>query len=255
MRIDRVLPLIAVLCLAQASAPAQEAQWTRFRGPNGSGISDARSIPTSWTADDYNWITTLPGKGSSSPVVWGDRVFLACSDKAKATRTILCIETGDGRIRWRRDFPLRDYRMHRDNDFASATPTVDADGVIVVWSTPKQLLMLALDLDGNEKWRRDLGPYKGLHGSASSPVLVGDLVILANDQMDPRVMARYLPKGASMIPGKSFLIAVDRKTGETRLEGGSSHRAGRLCHSLCPSGPGRPARACLHGHGPWLDGC
>jgi outer membrane protein assembly factor BamB len=106
--------------------------------------------------------------------------------------------------------------MHRDNDFASATPTVDAHGVVVVWSTPDQLLMLALDHDGKEQWRRDLGPYKGIHGSASSPVIVDGLVVLANDQMNPVRMAKYLPKNASMVPGKSFLIAVDRKTGKTR---------------------------------------
>jgi outer membrane protein assembly factor BamB len=75
--------------------------------------------------------------------------------------------------------------------------------------------MLALDLEGKELWRRDLGPYVGIHGSASSPIITDGLVILANDQMHPQVMKRYLPKGASMVPGESFLIAVDRLSGKT----------------------------------------
>jgi outer membrane protein assembly factor BamB len=191
-------------------------EWTRFRGPNGSGISGARTIPIKWTAKEYNWTIELPGDGSSSPVVWKEKLFVTCNDRKKSIRSVVCVNTTDGKICWRRDFPYTSYRMHRDNDFASATPTVDADGVVVVWSMPKQLLMLALDLDGRELWRRDLGPYVGLHGSASSPIIADDLVILANDQMHPQVMKRHLPKDASMVPGKSFLIAIDRMSGKTR---------------------------------------
>lgn len=218
MRIKFLSPLIAALCITVGGqlATAQNGQWTRFRGPNGSGISDAKSIPSTWTSKDYNWIAKIPGSGSSSPVVWGDRIFLTSNDLDRSVRSVLCVSTKNGAIRWRKDFPYEAYSMHRDNDFASATPTVDGHGVVVVWSTPKQLLMLALDLDGKEMWRRDIGPYKGMHGSASSPIIVDDMVVLANDQMSPVRMARYLPKNASMVPGKSFLIAVDRRTGKTR---------------------------------------
>ena len=123
MRSHYLPTLIAALCLGSFAqfATAQKAQWTRFRGPNGSGISDAKSIPTKWTAKDYNWTVKLPGSGSSSPVVWGDRIFLTCNDKKSGKRTVLCMDTKNGRIRWRRDFPYIRYRMHRDNDFASAT--------------------------------------------------------------------------------------------------------------------------------------
>ncbi|MDP7292343.1 MAG: PQQ-binding-like beta-propeller repeat protein [Verrucomicrobiota bacterium] len=198
-----------------AHTAEEENEWTRFRGPNGSGISGAKTIPIRWIAKDYNWTVILPGDGSSSPVVWGQHLFVTCNDRKKSIRSIVCVNATDGKIRWRRNFPYTSYRMHRDNDFASATPTVDAGGVVVVWSMPKQLLMLALDLEGKELWRRDLGPYVGIHGSASSPIIANDLVVLANDQMHPQVMKRYLPKGASMVPGESFLIAVDRKSGKT----------------------------------------
>ena len=216
MRFKVTLLALLFAPLFAAHADDEENEWTRFRGPNGSGISGAQSIPVKWTAKEYNWTIELPGDGSSSPVVWKEKLFVTCNDRKKSIRSVVCVNATDGKILWHRDFPYTSYRMHRDNDFASATPTVDADGVVVVWSMPKQLLMLALDLEGKELWRRDLGPYVGIHGSASSPIIADGLVILANDQMDPKVMKRFLPRDASMVPEKSFLIAVDRMTGKTR---------------------------------------
>ena len=193
-----------------------ENEWTRFRGPNGSGISGAQTIPIKWTAKEYNWTTKLPGDGSSSPVIWQDKLFVTCNDPNKSIRSIVCLNTTDGKIVWRRDYPVKRHRLHRDNDFTSATPCVDGHGVILVWSSPEQLLVTALSLDGKKMWQRELGPYKGLHGSSNSPILAEGLVVLANDQMDPKRFAWYLPQGTNMDPGKSFLIALDRKTGKTR---------------------------------------
>ena len=206
--------LILSLVLPCVESRAQE--WTRFRGPNGSGISPATNIPLKWTADDYNWQIDLPAQGSSSPVLWGKRLFLMGNHTDEGHRSVLCIDADSGRILWRRDFPVKNHYLHRDNDFASATPCVDEDGIIVVWSNPEQVLMTALSLDGQEMWRRDLGPYKGLHGSSNSPIIADGLVVLANDQMDPKRFSFYLPRETNMDPGKSFLIALDRKTGETR---------------------------------------
>ena len=193
-----------------------ENEWTRFRGPNGSGISGAQTIPIKWTAKEYNWTMKLPGDGSSSPVVWQDKLFVTCNDPNKSIRSIVCLNTADGKIVWRRDYPVKRHRLHRDNDFTSATPCVDGHGVILVWSSPEELLVTALSLDGKKMWKKELGPYKGLHGSSNSPILAEGLVVLANDQMDPKRFAWYLPQGTNMDPGKSFLIALDRKTGKTR---------------------------------------
>ena len=66
-----------------AHAAEEENEWTRFRGPNGSGISGAKAIPIKWTAKDYNWTVKLPGDGSSSPVVWGQHLFVTCNDRKK----------------------------------------------------------------------------------------------------------------------------------------------------------------------------
>jgi len=211
-RVSNFFILIQILL----GADSQAQEWTRFRGPNGSGVSKATGIPVTWTERDYNWQVDLPVKGGSSPVLWGKKIFLTGEDEEKKRRSILCLNADNGRIQWRRDYSFDGYHLHRDNDFASATPCVDQNGVIVVWSTPKQVLMIALDLDGKEKWRRDLGPFRGLHGSASSPIIADGLVLLANDQMNPKRFSFYLPEDTDWNPGKSFLIALDRKTGKTR---------------------------------------
>ena len=243
MRSIALFSLAVLLFVPRPGARAAdgENEWTRFRGPNGSGISGARAIPSEWTAEDYNWTLKLPGDGSSSPVAWKEDLFVTCNDRKKAVRSIVCVKAGSGEIRWRRDYPYTSYRLHRDNDFASATPAVDAGGVVVAWSLPGQLLLLALDLEGKELWRRDLGPFVGIHGSASSPIIAGGMVILANDQMHPEVMKRYLPKGASMVPGKSFLIAVDRMSGKTRWKiDRRTVLAGYSTPCLRQAGAGRP---------------
>ncbi len=198
---------------------ADESQWTRFRGPNGSGISDATTVPVTWTDKDYNWKARVPGQGHASPVVWRNRIFLTSADPGTARRFVHCLNAADGALLWRRNYPSATYRQHRENSFATATPVVDDEGVVVTWTTPEEVVLLSLDVEGNEIWRRDLGPFVGLHGSGSSPIIVDDLVVLANDQMDPQKMARFLPKGTPIgPPGESFLIAVNRSTGRTRWQ-------------------------------------
>lgn len=169
--------LVLVLLLSGGNAGADE--WTRFRGPNGAGISDAATVPVQWTDADYNWKIVLPGIGHSSPVVWGKRIFLTRGDPDTAGRIIICLETTDGCVVWRRDYTSQTYRQHRSNSYASATPAVDADGLIVTWSTPDDVLLVALDLDGRDQWRRSLGPYVCKHGTGTSPIFVDDLVVLA----------------------------------------------------------------------------
>ncbi len=212
---NRMRSILSLLLLSSlACVEAQE--WTRFRGPNGTGICTTTNFTLKWTADDYNWQIDLPVKGSSSPVLWGKRLYLMGDHPDEEQRSVLCIDADSGQILWRREYPVKHHYLHRDNDFASATPCVDEHGLIVVWSNPEQLLMTALSLDGKEMWQRDLGPYKGLHGSSNSPIIAGGLVVLANDQMDPKRFAWYLPEGTNMDPGNSFLIALDRMTGKTR---------------------------------------
>jgi outer membrane protein assembly factor BamB len=210
------LALAAAVLIVVAGVRAGEGDWPRFRGPNGQGISDATAVPVKWTESDYNWKVKLPGTGHSSPVLWGDRIFLTCTDAESAKRMVVCLKAADGSKLWQRDYESKAYAQNNDNSFASATPAADAGGIVVTWSTPEEITLLALDMEGKEVWRRNLGPLVAKHGSGQSPVIYGDLVILADDQEDLNrmQMSGGLPAGQRAV-GKSSLIAVDRKTGRT----------------------------------------
>lgn len=182
-----VLPTVravfgAILVVFSISATTCAQQWTRFRGPNGSGISNAKSIPSHWTQDDYNWKVALPGAGHSSPVVWSNRLFLTSADKATGICSLLCFDTKDGQVLWKHDFATADYTKHELNSRASATPALDAQHVYVCWTTNDELAVQAISHHGNTVWTKSLGPYKAMHGIASSPIVHEGLLFVANDQ-------------------------------------------------------------------------
>lgn len=194
------LPYILVPLTLTLSTTAQE--WTRFRGPNGTGISYAKTIPTQWTEKDFNWKIELPGLGHSSPVVWGERIFVTGAEPDGAGGIhVLGINAANGSKLWQRDFPLPPFPKHKFNSFASASPAVDAERVYVAWCTPERYTLMAFDHNGKTVWERDLGPFISQHGCGTSPILYEDRIILANEQ-----------------DGASFLIAVDAKTGKTRWQ-------------------------------------
>jgi outer membrane protein assembly factor BamB len=180
--------------------PVTGQEWTRFRGPNGSGQSDAAGIPATWTTKDYHWRVKLPGIGHSSPVIWGNRIFVTCAVEEAATRIIRCLDTSDGGLIWKKQFESTTYKKSPLNAYAAATPAVDKDHVYLNWTTPQEYTLLALDQNkGHVVWRRNLGPYVAQHGSGASPTLFEDLVIVPNDQAE-----------------NSSAIAVDAITGQTR---------------------------------------
>jgi len=192
--------LLRCILLLWFTQPAFGQQWTRFRGPNGSGISDATTIPAKWTTKDYNWRVKLPGIGHSSPVIWGNQIFVTCAIEEDATRIIRCLNTSDGGLIWKRSFPSVTYQKNSLTSYASASPTVDEDHVYITWTTPEEYIVLALDREkGREVWRRDLGPFVAQHGYGASPILFEGMVIVTNDQDE-----------------KSFATALDRMTGQTR---------------------------------------
>ena len=199
LSVGRALSAIAVAAALPAAArPAAGQEWTRFRGPNGSGLGDGDAIGAKWTAEDHNWKVELPGGGHGSPVVWGEKVFLLCGQQ-DGTRVVACVQAADGKIAWTHPCPGETFRMHSNNSYATSTPAVDKDRVYAYWPGQKQQTLLALDHDGKEVWKLDLGPFRSAHGAGTSPIVHDDVVVLANDQQ-----------------GKSFLIAVDAKTGTTR---------------------------------------
>jgi outer membrane protein assembly factor BamB len=189
--------LFGIACglLIASTATAQE--WPRFRGHNGSGVS-ASILPTRWTDKDYRWQVKLPGPGHSSPILWGERVFVTSSDGAGKLH-VLSLDAVSGRTIWSQEFPAGPPRGHKDNNLASATPAVDDQRIYLAWGTPKEVVLLALTHEGKPVWRRDLGPYGAGHGFGCSPIVHEGLVILTCEQ-----------------DGKDSLAAVDAATGKDR---------------------------------------
>src|SRR5881628_2290780 len=108
---NRAVCILTLAVITVASSSAQE--WTRFRGPNGTGISQAKTIPTKWTEADFNWKVALPGIGHSSPVLWGEKIFLTACDEKTAKFSILCLETEKGQTLWQKEFPVTLYPKNR----------------------------------------------------------------------------------------------------------------------------------------------
>ncbi len=234
-----LLPL-TVLCVA----PALAQEWTRFRGPNGTGASDAQSIPATWTESDYRWKTKLPGKGHGSPVVWGERLFVLSADPDTATRYVICVHTGAGNILWQRDYAAAKHALSALNSYATSTPAVDEQRVYVAWASGDHLLLRALDHDGRDVWERDLGEYVCEHGFGGSPIVYEDLVILVNSQQ-----AEELEPNQE--PGTSSVMAFDRETGQLRWQ--TPRTVARVCYSTpcIYQPPGAPPQliCCDKGHG------
>ena len=188
---------LGILCLVVIAHPAESQHWPRFRGPNGSGVSTGM-LPTKWNEKDYRWQINLPGLGHSSPIVWGDRLFVTSANGA-GTLDVLCLDTASGNKVWGREFAAGPVGGHKDNNLASSTPAADAKRVYIAWGTAKEVALVALTHDGKDAWRRDLGPYRAGHGFAASPIVHDGTVILACEQ-----------------EGKDCLTAVDATTGKDR---------------------------------------
>ncbi len=186
------LIVLVVLC---GSAAGQE--WTRFRGPDGSGIGKGESIPVSFTEADYVWKVKLPGSGHSSPALWGDRVFLTCTQDARKQREVVCLDATSGKQLWSTKMPFTPYRHNRQNSFAACTPAVDAERVYVNWVSGGTFIALALDHKGKTLWRREMGGFKAKHGAGASPIALGGRMIVNNENMQT-----------------SFLAGLDGKTGK-----------------------------------------
>lgn len=176
------------------SALVQAADWSRFRGPNGSAVSDAQGVPTDWSdSTNLAWKTELPGPGSSSPIIVGDRVLVTCysgygtgrgavGDIKQLKRHLVCVSLKDGKILW--DKPIASQQSEdrfdgflRDHGYATSTPASDGERVFVFFGKAG---VLAFDLDGKELWQTPVGTGSAMNGwgSGSSPILYRDTVIV-----------------------------------------------------------------------------
>lgn len=201
-------------------ATAQDFPVTRFRGNDGTGFFPACRVPIPWKEESVTKLD-VPGIGNGSPVIWESegkprRVYLLSADAKDASRFVVAIDIpNDAKLQpqivWKKTFPSASHRLHQFSTYASSTPAVDADGVVVAWGDPEHVFIKHFSHEGDELWSRDFGRYVSQHGFASSPILVDDKVILLDSQD-----AQELDPGVA--PGEDKMLALDRKTGETIWE-------------------------------------
>jgi outer membrane protein assembly factor BamB len=191
--------VIASLLLFIFNAHVHAQNWDRFRGPNGAGQSDAKGIPTEWTEANYLWRQPLPGVGHSSPVNWGDRMFITSADPSTGEQVVLAFDVLTGKQLWEKRFGAGSYSMHGFNSFASCTPALDERHVYHMWLANDRINLAALTHDGEEVWRRDIGPFEEKHGFGKSPIVIDGLVVVANDN-----------------EGESEILALDPASGDPR---------------------------------------
>jgi outer membrane protein assembly factor BamB len=178
--------------------------WPAWRGHTGQGFCDEKNVLLKWSnKENVKWKASLADQGNSTPVVWGDRIFLTQANKGGSVRSLLCFARADGKRKWQKDidYPEKE-RNWTPNWYCNASPVTDGERVVVSFASAG---MYCFDFEGNELWKRtDLGKWDHAFGSGSSPVLYGDLAILWC--------------GPNEKKGRNFLLAVNKKTGKTVWE-------------------------------------
>jgi outer membrane protein assembly factor BamB len=210
---SRSLRLAFALVAACAALSAARADnWPRFRGPNGTGVAADKGIPVKWGDGDFLWKAELPGVGHSSPVVWGDRLFLQTGGAKGEGRALLCLDANTGKQLWSSAAPGGTARKHDRNSFASSTPATDGRLVYAVFWDGRDVSLSAYDMQGKPLWKQDLGGYTSQHGPGMSPV-VHDGRVFVNDDQD----------------GAAAFLAFDAATGKPLWR--AERKAFRACYS------------------------
>ena len=185
--------VVVALALVAASDP----DWSRFRGPNGTGIANVSKLPTEFgPAKNVVWKTATPA-GHSSPVLTPTRIFMTGIDGEKLV--VLSLDRATGKEQWRREVPRRQKgRLENVNGPASPSPVTDGANVYAFF---QDFGLIAFAADGKELWRVPLGPFNMFYGFGASPIVVDGMVILPVDQ-----------------DTGSYLLGVDAKTGKQRYK-------------------------------------
>src|SRR5262249_51386637 len=151
-----------------ASSALPAGNWPRFRGPNGTGVADVKEVPVQWDGPaGALWKAALPGLGNSSPVVWGDRVFVQAAPRGGRERVLVCARAGDGKVLWSRSAPGRAAKTHPKNTLASSSPATDGERVYAAFWDGRKIQLNAFDMDGNPAWERQLGSFESQHGAGA----------------------------------------------------------------------------------------
>lgn len=179
----RQLLYAGLFCASFSFATAED--WTRFRGNDGQGVAESQ-VPLEWSSTKHlAWSTDLPGSGSSSPIVVGDRVFVTCykgESGSDANRTLVCVTAKSGDIAWQKSIsaPAREdgYNGYlTEHGYASGSPVSDGEAVYAFFGKAG---VVAYTMDGEQLWQKDVGQMSSNRrwGSGASPVLFGNILIV-----------------------------------------------------------------------------
>lgn len=191
----RTLPLLLALGpLLSAYAD----NWPMWRGANGDGTCAESNLPETWSqTENVVWKVALPDRGNSTPVVWGDKVFITQAIEQEGKRLLLCFDKKTGKQLWDAGTIYKEPELtHGTNPYCAASPATDGERVIVFFASAG---VYCYDMKGQELWKRtDLGKQHHIWGNGTSPVLAGDRVFL------------------NFGPGENTaLICFDKMTGKT----------------------------------------
>lgn len=181
--------------------------WPAWRGPEGTGVSAEKNLPVRWSrTESVRWRVPLPDRGNSTPIIWGNRLWIAQAIENENRRLLICFDKRTGAKLWESGVTYPEKELtHSTNPQCSASPVTDGERIVVSFGSAG---LYCYDLDGKEIWRRDLGKQTHIWGNGASPILYENLCIL------------------NFGPGeRTFLIALDKKTGETvwRVEEPGGH--------------------------------
>lgn len=208
----RSLLLLSLFAVVGRYSAADD--WLRFRGPNGQGISAEVDLPVEWSAtQNVTWKTGIPGKGWSSPIVYGRHVFLTTATEDGVSCRIICVNRDDGSIAWNTEVHRqKPGPMRRQNSYATPTPVTDGKRVYGVFYDGT---VAAVDLSGKPVWKSQEVDFFSLHGLGASPILVDGQLIMPYDGSSPdetRV-------GWKVPWENAVLLALDAETGDVRWKG------------------------------------
>jgi outer membrane protein assembly factor BamB len=206
-----------VACLLLVAPAGLSEEWPGWRGPRSDGTSTETGLPLHWgKSENIRWKVLIPGKGHSSPIVWGNRIFLTTCTEDSGQRLLLCLDRSDGKVVWQREvIKSRLEAKHALNSYASATPATDGKHIWVTFLDAPDIQIACYDFDGNLVWRRSPGSFQSIHGFCSSPVLYRDMVILNGDQ-----------------DAEAWIVALDQATGAERWRTNRPNRTRSYCTPL-----------------------
>ena len=205
-----------LLTILLITVSAHAANWPAWRGPHYDGTCDETGLPTTWSVPEKKniaWSVELPDRGNSTPIVWGEKVFITQYIAKENRRELRCFDTKTGAQLWASGITFTDTEpTHATNPHCSGAPAADGERIIVSYASAG---VYCYDFDGKELWHRDLGKQHHIWGGGPSPVIVGNVCFLNHG------------------PSKdSKLVAMDKKTGAILWECAEPIRTNEL-----PSNP------------------